>query len=258
MNASVYYDDGRPPVAKFTKKGIHSTVRQCQRLLWMFVHVRVYMSVYPGQRSWWAYPPLIREDHHLREHILFLFVLPSARCRMAHYTSWVVCSGVGLCVRVCTRTHSRWWTSAIDWPGSSVKLATLQGGERDIVERNCQQPWCEKVKLTLQIKNFTFTRIQRSVKQSLFLSMSYLNSLLSLSNPLSAVRFTSKPPFGFGGFSAPVMDLFPTVLTFFYLVGWWKYWLVGSIYCCWMGARQSSSHLTTVFCTVGVHLLTPG
>ena len=41
----------------------------------------------------------------------------------------------------------------------------------------------------------------------------------SHSNPLSTVRFTSKAPFGFAGFSAPVTDLFPAVLTLFTLLG---------------------------------------
>lgn len=46
-----------------------------------------------------------------------------------------------------------------------------------------------------------------------------LNCLSPQSNLLGMVRFMSKPPFGFGGFSAPVMDLFPTVLTLFTLLG---------------------------------------
>ncbi len=43
--------------------------------------------------------------------------------------------------------------------------------------------------------------------------------LRSRSNQLSTVRFTSKALSGFGGFSAPVMDLFPAVLTLFTLLG---------------------------------------
>lgn len=46
------------------------------------------------------------------------------------------------------------------------------------------------------------------------------------------------------------MDLFPAVLTLFYLVGCWKYWLEGSIYFCWMGA----SHPTTVFCVFSLNI----
>ncbi len=141
MEASVCYDDGIPPVAKFTEKEIHIIVRHSQTLpMGMFVYVSAHQLVYisvcacvclcvgvSGQRGWWACTPLIREDYHLREHILFVFVLPSVYHRVAYYASWVMCSCVCggacvvACVYVCIKTHSYWWTNKIDRLGWSVK-----------------------------------------------------------------------------------------------------------------------------------------
>lgn len=106
--SSVCYDDGITPVAKITEKEILITVRESQSLS---RHVcactcassRIHECVVASQQGWWGCTPLIREDYHLLEHILFLFALPSACHRTAHYSSWMACSRAWLrtlCARV--------------------------------------------------------------------------------------------------------------------------------------------------------------
>lgn len=176
----------------------------------MFVRVACVCVCVSGQRGWQVCTPLIREDYHLWEHILFVFVLPSAYHRMARYASWVVCSGgcVGLCGRLCVCVHKN-PLILMDQQDRSAGLKCETNGTLGRLER--ENVRTAAVLMSKSQAHFTYKG-----------SSSYQinkNSLLLRSNPLSTVRFMSKALSGFGGFSAPVMDLFPAVLTLFTLLG---------------------------------------
>lgn len=125
MEASVCYYDGIPLVAKFTEKEICIIVRRSQSLLrdvcvYVWISMYILVCVLVCCRS-----ERLRSVHHLWAH-LFLFVLPSAYHRMAHYA----CCG---CVCVCVQK-----LTYIDGPTRSISWVEVwnQPHPREIRRRN--------------------------------------------------------------------------------------------------------------------------
>ena len=125
MEASVCYDDGVAPVAKFTEKQIHIIVRQSQSLLrdvcvcvWVCIIMRIRMCVL------WVGGSDMRAHHLLEKTIIcesgtscfcLLCQVPITSSLHHWYVSVCVCvcGGVCVCVCVCELTH-------IDGPPRSI------------------------------------------------------------------------------------------------------------------------------------------
>lgn len=150
MEASVCYDNGIPPVAKFTEKEIHIIVRQSQALpMGMFVRVSAHQLVYMSVCVFQVRGPDECAHHLLEQTIicestscLCLFCQVPITEWLVTPIGWCVRVHVGLCGRLCVRVHKN-LLILMDQQDRSAGLkretnGTL-GGER---EKMCGQQRC--------------------------------------------------------------------------------------------------------------------